>query len=756
MRIKTQFTIAMALFAGILVVVTVSAIMTNQKVEQASRQERIAAGIARGAGELGHLSNDYLIYRESQQLARWQSGFAAFSGQVAVLKADTPEQQALVASIRAGKDRMKAVFDSAAATSLRPPENGGEALNPAFLQVSWSRMAIQSQALAADALRLSKLLNQERDRLTNARTLLLYAMIGLFGLFLLASYFFTSQRILKSIAGLRTGAAVIGSGNLDFAIEEKTNDEIGELSHAFNRMATDLKAVTASRADLEREIAERKRAEEELRRQRKWFQVTLASIGDGVIATDAAGRITFINPVAQSLTGWQREEALGEPVQNVFRIINEKSREAGGDIVARVIREGTIVTLANNMVLITREGREIPIEDSAAPIRDAEGHIAGVVLVFHDVTEKRRARHALQESEERYRTLFETMTEGFALHEIICDDAGRPCDYRFLEINPAFERQTGTKAADLVGHTLYEVLPQSESLWVDRYGAVALTGEPIRFDQWSEALGRHYEVSAFRTGPGRFGVVFLDITERKLTEKSLAEHAAKLEAANKELESFSYSVSHDLRAPLRAINGYAQMILRKGSDRFDEEVRRRFEMITNNAEKMGQLIDDLLAFSRLGSQDVVKLSLDMEELIGEVWQELRNINPCREMTLKICKMPAVCGDSALIRQVYSNLLGNAVKFTQGENMAMIEAGSCTQDGESVYYIRDNGVGFDMRFYDKLFGVFQRLHSDAEYKGTGIGLALVKRIINRHGGRVWAEGKVDEGATFYFTLPTRQG
>jgi light-regulated signal transduction histidine kinase (bacteriophytochrome) len=250
--------------------------------------------------------------------------------------------------------------------------------------------------------------------------------------------------------------------------------------------------------------------------------------------------------------------------------------------------------------------------------------------------------------------------------------------------------------------------------------------------------------------------VFLDITERKLTEKSLAEHAAKLEAANKELESFSYSVSHDLRAPLRAINGYAQMILRKGSDRFDEEVRRRFEMITNNAEKMGQLIDDLLAFSRLGSQDVVKLSLDMEELIGEVWQELRNINPCREMTLKICKMPAVCGDSALIRQVYSNLLGNAVKFTQGENMAMIEAGSCTQDGESVYYIRDNGVGFDMRFYDKLFGVFQRLHSDAEYKGTGIGLALVKRIINRHGGRVWAEGKVDEGATFYFTLPTRQG
>jgi PAS domain S-box-containing protein len=745
----------MALFAGILVVVTVSAIMTNQKVGQASRQERIAAGIARGASELGHLSNDYLIYRESQQLTRWQSGFTAFSGQVAVLQAETPEQQALVTSIRASKDRMKTVFENAAATSRRPPGNGGEALNLAFLQVSWNRMAIQSQALTADALRLSKLLNQERDRLTNARTLLLYAIIGLFGLFLLVSYFFTSQRILKSIAGLQTGAAVIGSGNLDFAIDEKTNDEIGELSHAFNRMATDLKAVTASRADLEREIAERKRAEEELRRQREWLQVTLSSIGDGVIATDAAARITFINPVAQSLTGWQRAEALEVPVQNVFRIINEKSREAGEDIVARVIREGTVVTLANNMVLVTREGREIPIEDSAAPIRDAEGHIAGVVLVFHDVTEKRRARHTLQESEERYRTLFETMTEGFALHEIICDDAGRPCDYRFLEINPAFERQTGTKAADLVGHTLCEVLPQSESLWVDRYGAVAVTGEPIRFDQWSEALGRHYEVSAFRTGPGRFGVVFLDITERKLTEKSLAEHAAKLEESNKELESFSYSVSHDLRAPLRAIDGYSRMILKNQGDRLAEDAKRQFQVIRDNVEKMGKLIDDLLGFSRLGRQEVVKANLDLDELIREVWDELVTINPDRAMSLKVDQMPAPLGDQALIRQVYRNLLGNAVKFTKTREAAEIEAGCVMKGHETVYYVRDNGMGFDMKFHDKLFGVFQRLHSDAEYEGTGIGLALVQRIIHRHGGRVWAEGEVDKGATFYFTLPCAQ-
>ena len=212
-------------------------------------------------------------------------------------------------------------------------------------------------------------------------------------------------------------------------------------------MTSDLKAVTASKADLEREIAERKQAEEELRRQREWLRVTLTSIGDAVMTTDASGRITFLNPIAQALTGWQAEEAVGQPIQSVFRIINEQSREPGEDIVQRVLQEGSVVTLANNTALITREGQTIPIEDSAAPIKDDEGNISGVVLVFHDVTGKRRAQEALRESEKRYRNLFEAMNEGFALHEIICDDGGRPCDYRFLEVNPAFERQTGLKAA---------------------------------------------------------------------------------------------------------------------------------------------------------------------------------------------------------------------------------------------------------------------------------------------------------------------
>jgi two-component system sensor kinase len=169
---------------------------------------------------------------------------------------------------------------------------------------------------------------------------------------------------------------------------------------------------------------------------------------------------------------------------------------------------------------------------------------------------------------------------------------------------------------------------------------------------------------------------------------------------------------------------------------------------------MGQLIDDLLAFSRLGRQEVIRVDLNMQALIRDVWQELVMIHPNREMSLTTAQMPTASGDQTLIRQVYSNLLGNAVKFTQGRDPAAIEVGCIARDEEMVYYVRDNGIGFDMKFYDKLFGVFQRLHSSAEFEGTGVGLAIVQRIINRHGGRVWAEGEVDKGATFYFTLPTR--
>jgi PAS domain S-box-containing protein len=242
-----------------------------------------------------------------------------------------------------------------------------------------------------------------------------------------------------------------------------------------------------------------------------------------------------------------------------------------------------------------------------------------------------------------------------------------------------------------------------------------------------------------------------EIKERKEVEKIIELRTKLLEVTNKELESFSYSVSHDLRAPLRAIDGYTRMILRDQKDKFNDDAKRKFDLIRSNTQMMGKLIDDLLSFSRLGRLELNMSKLDMESLVNDIWMELQIINPGRRIDFKIKNIPPVRGDRTLIKQVYSNLLSNAVKYTKFKDKAYIETGGYLEGNENIYYIKDNGIGFDMKYYDKLFGVFQRLHSTDDYEGTGVGLAIVQRIIHRHGGRVWAKGKVEEGATFYFSL-----
>jgi PAS domain S-box-containing protein len=240
--------------------------------------------------------------------------------------------------------------------------------------------------------------------------------------------------------------------------------------------------------------------------------------------------------------------------------------------------------------------------------------------------------------------------------------------------------------------------------------------------------------------------------ERRDTEEELKRRADQLEEVNKELESFSYSVSHDLRSPLRAIDGYSRMILKKQGDIFDEDTRSKFNLIRESTQKMGQLIEDLLAFSRLGKARLSINKLDMTDLVLDVWNELQFTNPDRRIHFKAVNVPMGTVDRSLIKQVFVNILSNAIKFTRVRATALIEVGGYEKENEIVYYVRDNGIGFDMKYHEKLFGVFQRLHSNDDYEGTGIGLALVQRIIHRHGGRVWAEGEVDKGATFYFSLP----
>lgn len=244
-----------------------------------------------------------------------------------------------------------------------------------------------------------------------------------------------------------------------------------------------------------------------------------------------------------------------------------------------------------------------------------------------------------------------------------------------------------------------------------------------------------------------------DVTARRRVADELQRRGELLEAANKELEAFSYSVSHDLRAPLRHIDGYASLLAKAAALSLDDKCKRYLQTISESATRMGQLIDDLLVFSRMGRQEMLHGTVNLNQLIASVLHDLQHDLQDRTISWTIAQLPDVTGDAAMLRQVFSNLVGNAVKFTGTRSQAMIEIGSrqASQD-ETVVFVRDNGVGFDMRYANKLFGVFQRLHRADEFDGTGIGLANVRRIIHRHGGRTWAEGALGEGATFYVSLP----
>ncbi|CAL61111.1 putative two-component histidine kinase sensor protein [Herminiimonas arsenicoxydans] len=248
-----------------------------------------------------------------------------------------------------------------------------------------------------------------------------------------------------------------------------------------------------------------------------------------------------------------------------------------------------------------------------------------------------------------------------------------------------------------------------------------------------------------------FWLILWEIKHRRRAQRKIEKNAAQLELTNKELESFSYSVSHDLRSPLRAIDGYSRMFEEDFADRLDDEGRRLLSVIRVSSKKMGQLIDDLLAFSRMGRKPVDSAKVDMNALVDEVWTEVCASSKT-VLPLKKTNLPAVWGDQALLRQVWMNLLANAVKYSSKKEEQIVEITAKQSEHEVVYTVRDNGVGFDMRFYNKLFGVFQRLHTENEFPGTGVGLAIAQRVIVRHGGRIWAESKPDEYTIFNFSLP----
>lgn len=362
----------------------------------------------------------------------------------------------------------------------------------------------------------------------------------------------------------------------------------------------------------------------------------------------------------------------------------------------------------------------------------------------------------LQKSELKFRSLVEQASDGI----FISNTSGK-----FTDVN--------SSACKLLGYTREELLTLAIT---DLLTEEELTRRPVQFDELrtgktvisERRLKRKdgtfvdTEISSRMFPDGDFQGIVRDITERKKAAEALvqlnetlehkvADRTRLLEQANNELEAFSYSVSHDLRAPLRAINGYAKMLEDDSMDQLDQNGKRMLGIVQENARKMGLLIDDLLAFSKLGRKEVQRSSIDMTALTESVVAEMSR-NTQHRAEIRIGKLHPAMADSALLKQVMVNLLSNAVKYSSRTEKPVVEIESVITDGAIVYSVRDNGAGFDMHYAHKLFGVFQRLHTSAEFEGTGVGLAIVKRIINKHGGSVRAEGEPGKGATFYFSLP----
>ena len=375
-----------------------------------------------------------------------------------------------------------------------------------------------------------------------------------------------------------------------------------------------------------------------------------------------------------------------------------------------------------------------------------------------EMAERRRAETELRQSEAKYRNLFENMTEEVHFWQLVHDEQGLIKTWRAVDVNPPTLKTWGKRREHVVGKTTDEIFgPGATEHYLPVVQKIFAEGAPYSFVDYFPNLDKYFRFTSVPLGE-YFITTGTDITDIEKARKEIQRlnddlHAknGKLEVANTELESFVYSVSHDLRAPLRHISGFAELVMRSAQDKLDEKGVRYLSRIKAGTEKMGRLIDELLSLSRVSRQEIQRAEVDMSSLAESIVNELREAGSAPSIEVDIERDLTVFADRGLIEVALSNLIGNAWKFTAKTEHARIEVGTTQKDGKVIYHVRDNGAGFDQKYAEKMFWPFHRLHSESEFEGTGIGLAIVDRIIRSHGGKVWAEGAEGKGATLYFSL-----
>ncbi len=491
------------------------------------------------------------------------------------------------------------------------------------------------------------------------------------------------------------------------------------------------------------------------------MELILEATDQGIYVLDGDGHCTLFNRAAAIMTGWSVRESLGRSIHDLIH----HTRPGGAPHPIEECPALSVLRTGRNVhryseVYWRRDGTSFPAEYSSSPIMK-NGRIMGAVVIFSDITERREVEQSLRYHEETQSTYRATLNilEDFDEERLHVRHIQKATLNLLEDMDADRERMRQTQRATVnILEDFDEEKGKLHNLQLATMNLLEDFDEERRNYQMIQkaTLNLLEDMSAERKKSEQTQRALINILDDVEVERIKAEQAkAQLESVNKELEAFSYSVSHDLRAPLRAISGFSEALLEDWSPALDEEGKRYLGLVQENAHKMGQLIDDLLSFSRLGRQTMNVTEFDMAELAQSVFEELRAQVTDRRIDFAMeGPIPPAHGDRALIRQVLVNLLANAIKFTRARESAAITFGCRPGSDQDEYYVSDNGVGFEMQYAGKLFGVFQRLHAVTEFEGTGVGLALVYRIITRHDGTVQARGQVDQGATFSFSLPKR--